>query len=139
MNRKKITEAIEERIKEVIKENVVEQDNQGYKDIGMINEEGLKRIVEEMADCLIEIVERIIDTSKLQGKMKEAIEGRIRKAIEVNEERIKKMKKVMDIYRKNWVEIGRTEKGERIFYNTFTKKTGIEKGDFYLVEPGEEK
>ncbi|RLC38704.1 MAG: hypothetical protein DRH33_04090 [Candidatus Nealsonbacteria bacterium] len=139
MDRKKITEAIKERIKEVIKENVVEQDNQGYQDIGMINEEGLKRIVEEMADYLVGVVEGTIDTLKLQGKMKEAIEGRIREAINASEKRRREMKKVMDIYRKNWTKIGRTGKGEGIYYNKITKKVAIEKDYSYLVEPGEDK
>jgi len=103
MNKKKIREVIEERIKEVIKENAVEQDNQGYQDIGMINEEGLKQVVKEITDYLI-------------GAMKE----------------------VIDIYKSSWGKIGKTKKGEGVYYNAITEETAIEK-DFYLVESGEEK
>ena len=113
MNKQEMKEAIKERIEEIIKENTIEQDNQGHQDIGMINEEGLKRIVEEMSYYLMGIVE-----------------GMYRKT-------------VMDIYGKSWKKIGRTEKGEDIYYNLATREVGIEKDYSYLVVPekiiGEEK
>ena len=117
----------------------MEQEGQGYKDIGMINEEGLKRIAEGLVDYLMGIVEASTDILELQGKIEKIVEGRIKEAIKASDERIKEMKKVMDIYRKNWTKIGRTGKGEGIYYNKITKKVAIEKDYSYLVEPGEDK
>ncbi|MCD6371176.1 MAG: hypothetical protein J7L39_00465, partial [Candidatus Aenigmarchaeota archaeon] len=94
--------------------------------------DSLIEVMKGMTDYLIGVIEGILSSYKLKEDVREKVYGLI---IPEMRNRIKKIEKAIYALRKSWKKIGKTEKGEDIYYNLATKEVGIEKDHSYLVEP----